>query len=190
MKLVGANHCDPEKNNDFLGCGLTCGSWNATRHQRYLRYVTGWFEYFLRCDRTYEEWVLGARVEQDLAAGLITYEAALAPEPPTGLAASADGAAIAVTRAAADRCAAIAFWRLFRGAASGGPYALRADELPAASTSFRDEAVEPGRTYFTSHATWPATSVRSPKARTRTRPRPPPAAAGPVRARPARRRRR
>ncbi len=148
VKLIGANHCDPEKNNDFLFCGLTCGSWNATRHQRYLRYVTGWLEYFLRCDRSYEEWALGARVEQDLAAGLITYEAALAPEPPAGLAASADGAAIAVSRAAADRCAAIAFWRLYRGTASGGPYALRADELPVGSTGFRDETVEPGRTYF------------------------------------------
>ena len=42
VKLVGANHCDPEKDNDVLGCVLTCGAWNATRHKRYLRYVTGW----------------------------------------------------------------------------------------------------------------------------------------------------
>jgi len=148
VKLVSANHCDPEKNSDFLGCGLTCGAWNATRHQRYLRYVTGWFEYFLRCDEGYEEWVLGARVEQDLTAGVITYDAALAPEPPGGLAASADAEAIVITRAAPDPCAAIASWRLYRGDASGGPYALRADELPVTQASFRDEAVEPGRTYF------------------------------------------
>ena len=148
VKLVSANHCDPEKNSDFLGCGLTCGSWNATRHQRYLRYVTAWLEYFLRCDKSYDEWALGARVEQDLAAGVITYDAALAPEAPAGLAATADAAAIVVTRAAPDPCAAIASWRLYRGDASGGPYGLRADELPVAQASVRDEAVEPGRTYF------------------------------------------
>jgi hypothetical protein len=148
VKLVSANHCDPEMNSDFFGCGLTCGAWNATRHQRYLRYVTGWLEYFLRCDKGYEEWALGARIEQDLAAGLITYDAALAPKAPGGLEASADAAAIVVTRAASDPCAAIASWRVYRGDASGGPYALRADELPVAQTSFRDEAVEPGRTYF------------------------------------------
>jgi hypothetical protein len=148
VKLVSANHCDPEKNSDFLGCGLTCGSWNATRHQRYLRYVTGWLEYFLRCDKSYEEWTLGARVEQDLAAGLITYGADLAPDPPPGLAAAPDGAAIALTRGAPDPCAAIASWNLYRGTTGGGPYPLRAAELPASQVDFRDEEVDPGRTYF------------------------------------------
>jgi hypothetical protein len=148
VKLVGANHCDPEKNNDLLGCALTCGSWNATRHQRYLRYVTGWLEYFLRCDKSYEEWVLGRHVEQDLANGVIAYDAALAPDAPNGLAAGASGAAIALTRAAPDPCAAIDSWRLYRATASGGPYTLRAGDLPPGQTSFRDEAVEPGRTYY------------------------------------------
>ncbi|MCU0231396.1 MAG: hypothetical protein MUC67_08450 [Acidobacteria bacterium] len=148
VRLVGANHCDPEKSNDFLGCALTCGSWNATRHQRYLRYVTGWLEYFLRCDKSYEEWALGARVEQDVASGVAVYDAALDPDAPLGLAADASGAAIAVTRAAPDPCAAIDSWRLFRATASGGPFTLRAGDLPPGQTAFRDEAVDAGRTYY------------------------------------------
>lgn len=148
VKLVGANHCDPEKDLDFFGCALTCGAWNATRHTRYLSYVTGFLEYFLRCDASYYEWALGPRVEADLGAGIVTYDAALAPDPPRGLVASAEPAAIRLTRDPPDPCAQVASWRLYRGEASGGPYALRAGDLDASSPTFLDDAVEPSREYF------------------------------------------
>lgn len=148
VKLVGANHCDPEKNNDFFGCALTCGSWNAARHARYLSYVTGFLEYFLRCDKSYHEWALGPRVAEDLGAGLITYDAALAPDPPLGLDAAGAAAGIRVDRAPPDPCAEIDSWRLFRADASGGPYALRAGDLSPSTTRFLDDEVEPAQTYF------------------------------------------
>jgi hypothetical protein len=45
--------------------------------------VTGWFEYYLRCDASYEPWVYGAQVQADLSAGRITLD--VAPNPPAAL---------------------------------------------------------------------------------------------------------
>lgn len=147
VKLVGANHCDPEQDNDFFGCALTCGAWNATRHQRYLRYVTGWFEYYLHCNASYKEWAAGARVESDLAAGTVTYDADLTPEPPAGVAAAWNGTAVVVSRAAPSQCAGVDAWRVFRAVGSSGDFFLVADGLPPSLTSWIDTGVERGRTY-------------------------------------------
>ena len=147
-KLVGANHCDPEKNNDVLGCALTCGAWNSERHTRYLRYVTGWFEYFLKCDGAYKEWAFGQRVADDFAAGRITYGASLAPLAPVGLAARRDGAGVEVTRAPVLRCQGVDFWRVYRSETPGAGFVLVADALPVGATTWRDETAQSGRAYY------------------------------------------
>lgn len=147
VKLVGANHCDPEKDGDFFGCELTCGRWSAERHERYLRYVTGWMEYTLHCDAGYKPWALGQRVEQDLAAGLVTYDGALAPPAPTGVSAGQVGAAVEVTRDPPDRCAPLDGWRVYRAPDPLGPYELVADGLPASQLTWVDDAVASNTEY-------------------------------------------
>lgn len=79
VRIIGANHCDPEMPSEFL-CGLTCGAANAARQALYRKVVTGWLEMYLRCDPSYEPWVSGAEMQADVAAGLVSYEAL--PDPP------------------------------------------------------------------------------------------------------------
>lgn len=147
VKLVGANHCDPEKDNDFFGCALTCGAWNATRHQRYLRYVTGWFELYLHCDASYEEWVWGSRVASDLSAGIVTYDAALSPPAPAGVAASWTGSAVRVERDPPSQCGGIDAWRVYRREEPSGPLLLVAEGLDPAAMAWEDGTTQAGRTY-------------------------------------------
>ncbi len=82
VKIVGGTHCDPEDPTNIL-CTLVCGSASSTRQALYRRYVTGWFEYYLRCDASYESWVHGSQVQADLSAGRITFD--VAPNPPAAL---------------------------------------------------------------------------------------------------------
>ena len=146
VKLVGANHCDPEKSNDVLGCAIICGSWNATRHQRYLRSVTGWFEYYLHCDASYGEWVAGSRVAEDLSSGFITYDALLTPPAPSGL--SATGSTrVLVRRDPPSRCQGVDSWRVYRSTTPGSGYDLVADELPVSQLEWLDPTAVPGTTY-------------------------------------------
>ena len=146
-KIVGGNHCDPEKNNDLFGCALLCGSWNQTRHESYLRAVVGWFEYYLHCDHAYEEWTWGSRVGADVSAGVVAYDAALAPPAPTGASASWEGAVI-VRRDPPLRCAGVSAWRVYRGTAPGGPFTLVSGDLPVAATAWTDPSATAGGTYF------------------------------------------
>jgi hypothetical protein len=77
MKIVGANHTDPQDPASFLS-GLTCGGANSTRQALYRRYMAGWFEYHLRGDASYAPWILnfpGGQLAADLAASRITYQA-------------------------------------------------------------------------------------------------------------------
>jgi predicted dienelactone hydrolase len=80
IKVIGASHCDPLDPASF-GCALVCGAADAARQEHYRRYVTGWLEYWLRCDPGYFDWVYGSRVAADLAASVITYEALPDPGP-------------------------------------------------------------------------------------------------------------
>jgi hypothetical protein len=82
VKIVGATHCDPLDPAN-VGCDLICGASDPARQELYRRYVTGWFEFWLRCDPSYFDWVYGANVQADLAAGTITYEADPDPGPTT-----------------------------------------------------------------------------------------------------------
>jgi hypothetical protein len=145
VKLIGATHCDPEKNADLFGCTLLCGSWNAERHERYLRYLTGWFEYHLRCDEGYEPWVWGSHVAQDLADGLIVYQRRLAPEPPLGLTAEAASGGILLRRDAPASCVGVDGWRVYRD--SGAGLALVADDLPPGQIEWLDDTAMPGTLY-------------------------------------------
>lgn len=146
VKLIGANHCDPEKNLDFFGCALTCGAWNAERHLRYLRFVTGWFEFYLHCDPEYKEWVVGNRVALDLGAGLITYHAALNPPAPRGLTALWNSAVV-LNRETPVQCQGVDFWQVFRRELPAGEFALVADGLPPSTTTWNDPASMPGHAY-------------------------------------------
>jgi dienelactone hydrolase len=147
VKLVGANHCDPEKDVDLLGCALTCGFWDAERHERYLRYVTGWFEYYLRCDGSYREWVWGDRVASDLSSGLITYDSDPTPPAPTGLSASWTGAAVLLERDPPLQCQGVEAWRVYRREGISGPLTLVADGLDPSITSWEDGETQSGVSY-------------------------------------------
>ena len=81
IKIVGANHTDPQDPAGFLSI-LTCGAANATRQMLYRRYVTGWFEYYLHADPSYAPFVfnlVGGQTAVDLAANSITYTRAPPP---------------------------------------------------------------------------------------------------------------
>jgi dienelactone hydrolase len=81
VKIVGATHCDPINPPQPL-CDLFCGGTaTAARQESYRRYVTGWFEYWLKCDASYFDWVYGARVSADVAAGVVIYQADPDPGP-------------------------------------------------------------------------------------------------------------
>jgi len=78
IKIVGANHTDPQDPAGFLSI-LTCGAANSTRQALYRRYMAGWFEYHLRGDASYGPWVFqqaGGQLATDLTAGIITYDKA------------------------------------------------------------------------------------------------------------------
>jgi dienelactone hydrolase len=145
VKLVGATHCDPEKDSDFFGCALICGSWNAERHERYLRYVNGWIEYHLRCDEDYDPWVWGDEVRQDLDDALIVYERSLAPAPPTGLVAEAAPGGILLRRDPPTACVGVDGWRVYRD--DGAGLVLVADALPREQVEWLDTSVTPGTLY-------------------------------------------
>ena len=81
IKIVGANHTDPQDPAGFLSV-LSCGSANATRQALYRRYMAGWFEFHLRDDAAYAPWVFAqpeGQLADDLLGWQITYEDALAP---------------------------------------------------------------------------------------------------------------
>ena len=75
IKIVGANHTDPQDPAGALSI-FTCGAANTTRQMLYRRYVTGWFEYYLKADPSYAPYVFDLAAGQtaaDLAANRITY---------------------------------------------------------------------------------------------------------------------
>lgn len=81
LKIVGANHTDPQDPAGALSV-LFCGAANAARQTLYRRYTVGWFEFHLRDDAAYGPWVFtepNGQLAADLAAQRITYDAALAP---------------------------------------------------------------------------------------------------------------
>ena len=81
LKIIGANHTDPQDPAGFLSI-LTCGSANSARQTLYRRYLTGWFEYYLHGDLSYAPWIFnlpGGQLAVDLAAGKITDTESPAP---------------------------------------------------------------------------------------------------------------
>ena len=55
IRIVGGNHSEPQDPVSFLS-SLTCGAANTNRQALYRRYVTGWFEYYLKGDPAYAPW--------------------------------------------------------------------------------------------------------------------------------------
>ena len=81
MRIVGANHTDPQDPASALSA-LFCGGANATRQALYRRYMVGWFEYHLRGDASYGPWVFnqpGGALVSDLGSNKVTYAEAAAP---------------------------------------------------------------------------------------------------------------
>ena len=81
MRIVGANHTDPQDPASSLSA-LVCGGANAARQALYRRYMVGWFEYHLRGDASYGPWVfnqLGGALASDLGSNKVTYTEAAAP---------------------------------------------------------------------------------------------------------------
>lgn len=146
MLLVGANHCDPERDGDFFGCELSCGRWNAERHALYVRTMTAWFEYYLRCDDAYYEDVFGTWIGARRAEGKLTYDAELRPEAPASLEASWSGR-VDLERGPPTRCAGVTSWSVYRRELPGGSFAVVATGLPIDVLTWSDETTEPGRSY-------------------------------------------
>jgi hypothetical protein len=83
MRIVGANHTDPQDPASPLSA-LFCGAANGARQTLYRRYMAGWFEYHLRGDASYGPWVFnqpGGPLASDLGLSQITYAEAPAPLP-------------------------------------------------------------------------------------------------------------
>ena len=80
VKIVSGTHCDPEDPTNLL-CTLVCGNASAARQALYRKNVTGWFEYWLRCDASYEPWVQGTMAQADVASGVTTFDSVPAPLP-------------------------------------------------------------------------------------------------------------
>jgi predicted dienelactone hydrolase len=81
MRIVGANHTDPQDPASALSA-LFCGGANSERQALYRRYMVGWFEYHLRGDASYGPWVFnqpGGALASDLGANKVTYAEAAAP---------------------------------------------------------------------------------------------------------------
>jgi pimeloyl-ACP methyl ester carboxylesterase len=81
MRIVGANHTDPQDPASPFAA-LLCGAANATRQVLYRRYLTSWFDFYLREDRNCIGSVFnypGGVLTTDLAANRVTYSAPLAP---------------------------------------------------------------------------------------------------------------
>lgn len=145
--IVGANHCDPERNGDFFGCELTCGRWNASRHANYVRQLTAWFEYFLRCDEAYYDDNFGTWPQARVAEGTVAYQSAMNPPAPVDLATAWNGR-VEVSRAAPLRCVGVTGWNVYRSTTAGGPYDLAGENLPIGALTWIDPQAAPGTTYF------------------------------------------
>lgn len=81
MRIVGANHTDPQDPANALSA-LFCGGANSERQALYRRYMTGWFEYHLRGEAAYGPWVFnqpGGALASDLGSNKVTYAEAAAP---------------------------------------------------------------------------------------------------------------
>jgi dienelactone hydrolase len=81
MRIVGANHTDPQDPASPLSA-LFCGGADSGRQALYRRYMTGWFEYHLRGDAAYGPWVFnqpGGALASDLGSNKVTYAEAAAP---------------------------------------------------------------------------------------------------------------
>ena len=81
MRIVGANHTDPQDPASALSA-LFCGAANSARQTLYRRYMAGWFEYHLRDDASYGPWVFnqaGSPLASDLGSNKVTYAEAAAP---------------------------------------------------------------------------------------------------------------
>jgi len=81
MRIVGANHTDPQDPASALSA-LFCGGANSARQALYRRYMVGWFEYHLRGDAAYGPWVFnqpGGALVSDLGSNKVTYAEAAAP---------------------------------------------------------------------------------------------------------------
>ncbi len=146
VKIVNANHCDPEDPTNFL-CTLVCGSQNSTRMYRYRKYMTGWFEYYLHCDESYEPWVFGSEVQSDINSGYITYSAVLNPPPPTGITASGNDC-ITISIDPPKQCTGITGWRIYRSTTPGSNYTQIAEINNINITSWTDTSVTPYNTYY------------------------------------------
>ena len=144
IKVIGSSHCDPEDDNDFLGCALFCGAWQEARHAIYLASVTAWFEYHLHCNEEYRPWVSEAEVEAGVSAGQITYTADLAPAAPLGVSASWHESGAVISRQIPTRCVGVDFWRVYRSGSPGGPSVLVGDQIPITDLEWIDDTVVPG----------------------------------------------
>lgn len=158
MRIVGANHCDPLDPSNF-GCTLTCGAADAGRQFLYRRHVTAWLEYWLRCDASYHEWVYGARVQEDVASGLVAFEADPDPHPlepcasgelppeVQGLRASRAGADVRLAWEPVSAAPPVTAYRVFRSTVLPFDDTLMVDE-PASTAGVDAFAVGAGALFF------------------------------------------
>jgi len=71
LKVLKANHCDPESPSDGM-CSLTCGgAANAGRHKLFRRYTMAALDHTLLCHKGSTPWLGGANAKADKAITLL-----------------------------------------------------------------------------------------------------------------------
>ena len=147
-KFVIANgtHCDFMNTDDemqLIGCSFMCGEFSEERLEIAVRYMTAWFNYYLRLDTNYYTYLYGDEADEDIQAGRITRDVQTAPRD---VAATGRAGAVELTWSLYDH-PIIAGYNIYRSQQSGNypstPYAQVGRE-----SSYEDRDVVPGQRYY------------------------------------------
>ena len=144
--ITNGTHCDFMNTDDewqILGCSLLCGEFSEERLEIAVRYMTAWFNYYLRCETDYYTYLYGDEADEDIQAGLITRTVQTAPRDVVAL---GRFGAVELNWTLYDH-PIIAGYNIYRSQQSGDypstPYAQVGRE-----TSYVDTSVVAGQQYF------------------------------------------
>jgi predicted dienelactone hydrolase len=148
LVIAGASHCDfmdTDSQLHIFGCNLFCGGSYATARVTLVeRYTTAWFNYYLRGQTEYYDYLYGGAAQEDVSAGRISERSVRSA--PRNVSAAPEGAAIRIRWTPADY-AVIAGYNVYRATQSGqspaSPYAQIGHE-----GSYLDTAVTAGQRYY------------------------------------------
>lgn len=149
LVVAEASHCDFMDTNSQLhifGCTMFCGgSYDEARVTLIERYTTAWFNYYLRGETGYYDYLYGPEVEEDVSEGRLSERATRSST--RGVSAVAEGASIRVGWTPTDY-PIIAGYNVYRSTTSGQYPAQPCAQLGRDSSSFLDTDVVAGERYY------------------------------------------